>query len=71
MPTFYTTRDGDMYDWISYLVYGSEYHVDIIIDANPLYYDTIRFTDGTVLMIPDLPPALSTANPPWVAIGSP
>ena len=70
MPRLYTTRDSDMWDLISFKMYGSEYYRDAIVDANPLYYDVERFTDGSVLTIPDLPPDATVSNPPWVAIGS-
>ena len=71
MPRIYKTRDGDKYDLISFREYGSEYHRDIINDANPLYYDTVRFEDGTLLTIPDLPANLQEPNPPWIAIAAP
>lgn len=71
-PNFilYTTVDGDMYDLISYKMYGSEYHVDQIIDANPLYFNVIRFTTGFVLNIPILSVETVIPNPPWVTVSS-
>jgi phage tail protein X len=69
MPRTYTTRDGDMYDLISYRMYGSEYHLDTIIDANPLYYDVLHFDDGCDLLIPDLPSPATIGGPPWIALG--
>ena len=70
MPRTYFTVDGDMWDLVSFKNYGSEYHVDTLIDANPLYYDATRFEDGALLTIPDLPADEAQPNPPWVAIAA-
>jgi phage tail protein X len=70
MPSIYKTRDGDMWDLISYRVYGSEYHLDVLIDANPLFYEATRFEDGDLLTVPDLPADFALPNPPWVALAA-
>jgi phage tail protein X len=70
MPTTYKTRDGDKYDLISFRVYGTEYHRDVLNEANPLYYDVTRFEDGNLLTVPDLSADFAQPNPPWIAISS-
>ena len=65
--TTYTTKSGDMWDSISYLVYGSTAHTSKLIMANPDYSDVYFFPAGIVLSIPDLAATDVDASnvPPW------
>ena len=45
----YTTKSGDTWDVIAKEVYGSEYHADALMAANPEHIDTFRFSAGGVL----------------------
>ena len=61
----YTTIQGDMWDSISFKVYGSEAHTAVLIGANPEHAQTTIFGAGVTLSIPDLPPETSSTLPPW------
>lgn len=67
MAGTYTTRVGDTWDGISFRVYGTELHMDLLLDANPEQNYIAIFDDGVGLIVPDLPtPAPTTTNlPPW------
>ena len=39
----YTTKSGDTWDVIAKEVYGSEYHADVLMAANPQEIDTFIF----------------------------
>lgn len=64
----YTTTQGDTWDLISYKVYGSDAHQDLLIDANWSERERVLFPAGVVLTIPDLPSSRTVAPlnlPPW------
>lgn len=64
--TLYTTRAGDTFDLLAIAVYNEETMASHIIDANPLYADTIIFEAGVELKIPSVPKTvLPTTLPPW------
>ena len=42
----YTTKSGDTWDVIAKEVYGSEYHADVLMAANPQEIDTFIFNPG-------------------------
>lgn len=66
MATSYTTRSGDTWDGISFRVYGTELHMDLLLDANPEHNDVARFDAGVELVVPPLPePVLKSPLPPW------
>ena len=52
----YTTKSGDTWDVIAKEVYGSEYHADALMAANPEHIDTFRFSAGD---------ARAGTLPPW------
>ena len=45
----YTTKSGDTWDVIAKEVYGSEYHADVLMAANPQEIDTFIFNAGVEL----------------------
>lgn len=45
----YTTKSGDTWDVIAKQVYGSEYHADILMAANPQQIDTFLLRPGWCL----------------------
>lgn len=62
----YTTLQGDMWDLISYKIYGDERHQGILMDSNPEHLDIFVFEEGTVLNVPDLKDiADSESLPNW------
>lgn len=40
MVDTYTTKQGDMWDMIAYEVYGDEYKMHYLMDANKKYVET-------------------------------
>lgn len=64
--TRYTTIQGDMWDGISYKLYGSEKYMDKLIEANPAHRYTVIFSAGVTLSVPEINTATtSTKLPPW------
>lgn len=61
----YTTKSGDTWDVIAREVYGSEYHADALMAANPKYIDTFRFSSGVVLNTPEVADGREGTLPPW------
>jgi len=62
----YTTRSGDTWDAIALRALGSEFYMDLMLDANPFYRYTARFDAGAILSVPALPtPKPATSLPPW------
>ena len=50
----YTTKSGDTWDVIAKEVYGSEYHADVLMAANPQEIDTFILNAGVELNTPAL-----------------
>lgn len=65
MANTYTTTQGETWDEIAYKVYGSEKYVTILMENNHPFLDTLVFSAGTVLNIPDLPEYDDEELPPW------
>lgn len=67
MSSTYTTRSGDMFDGISYRVYGSENYMDLLVEANPDHRNVARFNAGVVLVVPEKPTTTERPEslPPW------
>ena len=61
----YTTKSGDTWDKIAREVYGSEYHADTLMAANPDCIETFIFSSGEALSVPELPKERSGLLPPW------
>ena len=61
----YTTKSSDTWDVIAKQVYGSEYHADILMAANPQQIDTFLFEAGVVLATPVLEEERDGLLPPW------
>jgi len=61
----YTTKQGDMWDAIAYHVYGDEYQMHYLMDANKDYVETVIFPAGVTLVIPKLSTSETTNLPPW------
>lgn len=61
----YTTIAGDMWDIIAYKVYGDEAYTDKLIKHNLDYIDTVVFSAGIVLSLPDVIIKNTEGIPPW------
>ncbi|WP_432643404.1 tail protein X [Acidaminococcus sp.] len=65
MSKIYTTVQGDVWDFISYKVYGSERYIGTLMEANPKHADTAVFPSGVILTCPDVETPVSRFLPPW------
>lgn len=65
MSSTYTTKQGDMWDLIAKRVYGDEYLLHKLMDANPDDIETVIFSAGVVLTVPDVSSASNNNLPPW------
>ncbi len=65
MVDTYTTKQGDMWDMIAYEVYGDEYKMHYLMDANKKYVETVIFPAGVTLVVPGLSATQTTNLPPW------
>lgn len=66
MASSYTTRSGDTWDVIASRALGSELLMHHMLDANPEHNYVVRFDEGVVLNVPDLPePETASTLPPW------
>lgn len=61
----YITKSGDTWDKIAKEVYGSEYHADTLMAANPQEIGTFIFSAGVVLATPALTEEKDGLLPPW------
>ncbi len=62
----YTTIQGDTWDLIAYRLWGSEYLLPLLLEANQEYRNTIFFTGDVVLNVPDVDTAIYTERPSWL-----
>jgi len=65
MANTYTTIQGDMWDGISFKVYGSEYCISELIEANPDYREIVIFPANISLSVPDITIPTTQSLPPW------
>ena len=64
----YNAIQGDVWDLISFKVYGDEGFVDTLIKANPHLRQIVMFDGSETVSIPDKPtvkPASLETLPPW------
>ena len=62
----YTTIQGDTWDLIAYKVWGSEYLLPILLEANPKHRNTIFFAGDIILNVPNIDTAVYTERPSWL-----
>lgn len=65
MPSTYTTVSGDIWDMIALGQMGGERYTSNLMEANPKYIETVVFSAGTVLTIPDIETPIPKNTPPW------
>ena len=61
----YTTRQGDTWDMIAWLVYGYEGYAQTMMRLNPAYIDTLIFDGGVELELPPQVAEMPENLPPW------
>ncbi len=65
--TTYTTKQGDMWDLISYNLFESTNAIIPLMQANPEHSETFIFPAGVELNVPDFDEILEPeVVPPWM-----
>ena len=66
MTRTYVTVQGDMWDSISFKLFGSGKHIAALIQANPTHKSVFIFSAGVTLAVPDVDISTVSSNtPPW------
>lgn len=65
MKKTYTTSQGDMWDLIAKRLYDDEAALNVLLQANPAYIDTVVFPAGVVLVVPEYTAPVTSILPPW------
>lgn len=65
MAETYTTTQGDMWDSISYKVYGDEKYMGFLMQNNLELLDIFIFGAGTVISVPELEKEKESDMPSW------
>ena len=60
-----TTIQGDMWDLIAKRLYGDEAALNVLLEANQQYADTVVFPSGVVLKVPEYTAPVTSILPPW------
>lgn len=61
----YKTVQGDTWDGIAFKLYGSEYLMIDLMDANAAQIDTAIFSAGVLLNVPEVETPIPATLPPW------
>lgn len=61
----YTTVQGDMWDRISFQLFGTEAYMTQLMEANPEHVHTVVFRANITLKVPEISQADRTTLPPW------
>lgn len=65
----YTTQSGDMWDGIAHKAYSDrrrgEMLMHLLLEANPRHRETVIFSAGVALVVPDPPANIPDSLPPW------
>lgn len=65
MTKTYTTIQGDMWDMIAKRLYDDEAALNVLLETNPAYIDTVVFPAGVVLVVPEYNAPATSILPPW------
>ena len=65
----YTTVQGDMWDAVSYKVFGDVSYTDKIMSLNYQFHDTYIFPAGVDLQLPERAEKAASSLPPWKRVG--
>ena len=61
----YVTKQGDMFDGVSYALYRNEKFMEQILDRNVQHADIFIFFSGVELDAPDTVEEMGPELPPW------
>ena len=65
MSEIYKTKQGEIWDEVSYNFYGTDSLIHILLKANLDKSDILLFTGNETLIIPDIPEEELGIKPPW------
>ncbi len=65
MASTYMTKQGDTWDLMAYDLYGNEKYMRYLLEANWPLLDTLVFSSGTLIYVPDLPEETDEDKPFW------
>lgn len=65
MRNTYTTIQGDMWDLIAKHLYDDEKALNVLLETNKQYADTVVFPAGIVLVVPEYIAPVTSMLPPW------
>ena len=65
MPRMYTTISGDVWDMIAKEQLGGERYTSLLMQANPEHLDTVVFSAGVSLVLPEVTTPIPESLPPW------
>lgn len=65
MPRTYTTISGDVWDMIAKEQLGGERYTSLLMQANPEHLNTVVFSAGVSLVLPEVTTPIPERLPPW------
>ena len=65
MSRTYTTISGDVWDMIAKEQLGGERYTSLLMQANPEHLDTVVFSAGVSLVLPEVTTPIPESLPPW------
>jgi phage tail protein X len=68
MTNDYRTQQGEMWDYISRKIYGTERFCNVLMRTNPLYLDVVTFDAGIHLTVPAITISGSISTVQWGSI---
>lgn len=63
--TTYTTIMGDTWDGIAFKVYGQGARMTTLMIANQEHIETVIFSEGILLEVPEIKDEANLSLPPW------
>ena len=65
MPRTYTTISGDVWDMIAKQQLGGERYTSLLMQVNPEHLNTVVFSAGVSLVLPEVTTPIPESLPPW------
>ncbi len=61
----YKSVQGDTWDLIAYKIWKNEFYSSELIKANPKHKETVFFSSGITLTVPEIIKTETSVKPPW------